>query len=249
MFALALSISIFGTLVGLGGGFLLVPLLRLIFGLPPAITAGSSLALVVTNNATASIAYFRQRRIALETGLLIALGGLPGSVLGALTVRTMSTRLFDWLLAILTLAVAVDMLAFGKMRLHHPRRGALQGNAKRMLTVVAGFAVGILSGMFGAGGGIVLVSALFYFTDLSPHEVTATTQFAILFVATVGLLTHGFAHDLRLNYALPLVLGGLVGGPIGARLSLRIKPSRLVSLVALALMLAACSLVARDILR
>lgn len=249
MFALALGISVFGTLVGLGGGFLLVPLLRLIFGLPPAITAGSSLALVVTNNATASIAYFRQRRIALETGLLIALGGLPGSVLGALVVRTMSTRLFDWLLAILTLAVAVDMLVFGKMRLNHPRRGALQGSVKRVFTVVAGFAVGILSGMFGAGGGIVLVSALFYFTDLSPHEVTATTQFAILFVATVGLLTHALLHDLRLNYAMPLVLGGLVGGPIGARLSLRIKPSRLVSLVALALMLAACSLVARDILR
>src|ERR1700729_3134606 len=61
LFVLAFATSIFGSLVGLGGGFILVPLLRLVFGLPPAITAGSSLVLVVTNNAMASIAYFRQR--------------------------------------------------------------------------------------------------------------------------------------------------------------------------------------------
>jgi uncharacterized membrane protein YfcA len=67
-------------------------------------------------------------------------------------------------------------------------------------------------------------------------------------VATFGLLAHGFAHDLRLNYALPLLLGGFLGGPIGARLSMAVKPGRLISLVALALMFAACALVARDIL-
>jgi uncharacterized protein len=248
LFVLAFAISIFGSLVGLGGGFILVPLLRLVFGLPPAITAGSSLVLVVTNNAMASIAYFRQRRIHLETGLLIAAGGLPGSIVGALTVRTMSTQIFDWSLAILTLAVAVDMLVYGRARAETLQRHTIKPVAKQVFTVVLGLVVGLLSGLFGAGGGIILVSALFYFTELSPHEVTATSQFAILFVATFGLLAHGFAHDLRLNYALPLVLGGFLGGPIGARLSMGVKPRRLVSLVAVALMLAACALVARDIL-
>jgi uncharacterized membrane protein YfcA len=202
---------------------------------------------VVTNNATASIAYFRQRRIDLETALLIAAGGLPGSVLGALTVRSMSVHAFDWLLALLTLAVAVDMMVYGRTRFHRGQRHAIKGSAKQVCAVVFGVVVGLLSGLFGAGGGIILVSALFYFTALSPHEVTATTQFTILFVAICGLLAHGFAHDLRLNYALPLILGGILGGPIGARLSLRIKPGRLISLVAIALVLAACALVARDV--
>jgi uncharacterized protein len=120
--------------------------------------------------------------------------------------------------------------------------------AKQIITVALGLVVGMLSGLFGAGGGVVLVSALFYLTVLSPHQVTATTQFAILFVATSGLIAHGFAHDLHLNYVLPLVLGGLLGGPIGARLSLRIQPRRLVSLVAAALVVAACALVSRDVL-
>ncbi|MBV8530975.1 MAG: sulfite exporter TauE/SafE family protein, partial [Candidatus Eremiobacteraeota bacterium] len=178
LFILAFAVSVFGSLVGLGGGFILVPLLRLLFGLPPAITAGSSLALVVTNNAMASIAYFRQRRIHLETGLLIAAGGLPGSIVGALAVRTMSTRVFDWLLAILTIGVAVDMLVYGRARAQKSHRPAVTSPAKRISTAGLGVVVGLLSGLFGAGGGIVLVSVLFYFTDLSPHEVTATTQFA-----------------------------------------------------------------------
>ncbi|MBV8118207.1 MAG: sulfite exporter TauE/SafE family protein [Candidatus Eremiobacteraeota bacterium] len=140
------------------------------------------------------------------------------------------------------------MLVYGRARLQRVRRHAIKGLVARVLTLAFGIVVGLLSGLFGAGGGIVLVSALFYFTEFSPHEVTATTQFAILFIATFGLLAHGFAHDLRLGYALPLIFGGLLGGPIGARLSARVKPHRLVSLVAFALMLAACALIARDVI-
>ncbi len=114
--------------------------------------------------------------------------------------------------------------------------------------VILGFVVGVLSGLFGAGGGILLISALFYFTDFPPHQVTATAQFSILFIAAFGLGVHYLQHDLRLNYAAPLVLGGMIGGPIGARVSSHLKPRRLMSLVAFALIVAACALVARDLI-
>ncbi|MGA8534913.1 MAG: sulfite exporter TauE/SafE family protein [Candidatus Tumulicola sp.] len=247
LFFVGLAVSVFGSIVGLGGGFVLVPLLRLFFGLPPAIIAGTSLALVVTNNAAASLSYLRQRRVDVRTGLLIAAGGLPGSILGASSVRTMSVHLFDWLLAILTLAVAADILVNGYSRLsRRPPHGTV--TMKWYSAVILGVAVGLLSGLFGAGGGILLISALFYFTELSAHEVTATTQFSILFVAAIGLAAHYLQHDLRLTYALPLILGGLVGGPIGARVSSHLKPRRLMSLVAVALIIAAAALVARDLL-
>lgn len=247
LFLVGLAVSVFGSIVGLGGGFVLVPLLRLFFGLPPAIIAGTSLALVVTNNAAASISYLRQRRIHLRTGLLVAAGGLPGSILGASSVRTMPSHVFDWLLAILTLAVAVDILVNGYSRLsRRPPRGPVK--MKWYAAVILGVVVGVLSGLFGAGGGILLISALFYFTELSAHEVTATTQFSILFVAAFGLIAHCLQHDLWLTYVVPLILGGLLGGPIGARASSHLKPRRLMSLVALALIIAACALVTRDLL-
>jgi len=70
-------------MVGLGGGFVLVPILRLVFGLAPAEAAGTSLALVVANSASGAFTYFLQKRVHVKIGLLLAAGGLPGSILGA----------------------------------------------------------------------------------------------------------------------------------------------------------------------
>jgi uncharacterized protein len=247
LFLAGFAISIFGSIVGLGGGFVLVPLLRLFFGLPPALVAGTSLALVVTNNATASVTYLFQRRIQLRTGLLVAAGGLPGSVLGAALVLSMPVLAFDWLLAILILAVAVNMLR----KANSPNTpsssdGRKVGPVAWTWALVLGFAVGVLSGLFGAGGGVLLIAALFSFASLSVYEVTATAQFALLFISAFGLGAHNLQHDLQPAYAVPLVLGGALGGPIGASISARLKPKRLASIVALALIVAALALVVRD---
>jgi uncharacterized protein len=110
-----------------------------------------------------------------------------------------------------------------------------------------GVIVGMLSGLFGAGGGVVLIPALIYFTELSPHEITATAQFAVLFVSAAGLVTHVLQHDLRIAFALPLLIAALIGGPLGARFSSRLHPARLLLFVGAALIVAAVALVARDV--
>ena len=249
LFLAGLAVSIFGSVVGLGGGFVLVPLLRLFLGLPPAMVAGTSLALVVTNNATASITYLLQRRVDVRAGLLVAAGGVPGSVLGAHLVERMPAHLFDWLLAALILAVAVDLLRKVRSPIaRDPFARRFEAPPAWFWAIVLGFAVGVLSGLFGAGGGVLLIAALFYVTRLSPHEVTATAQFALLFISAVGLGAHGFAHDLAPAYAIPLAFGGALGGPIGASISARLKPRRLTAIVAVALILAAVALVARDLI-
>jgi uncharacterized membrane protein YfcA len=246
LFVAGLAISIFGSIVGLGGGFVLVPLLRLFFGLPPAMVAGTSLALVVANNATASASYFLQRRIHAGTGLLVAAGGLPGSALGASLVKKMDARLFDCLLAILIFAVAVNMFVKARKQAAPLEKNGDAASPLWYWILALGFAVGWLSGFFGAGGGVVLIPALFYLTKFTAHEITATAQFSLLFIAIFGLGVHYFQHDLELAYAAPLVLGGALGGPIGANVSARLKPKRLIAFVALALVVAAVALVARD---
>jgi uncharacterized protein len=245
LFVAGFVTSVAGSVVGLGGGFLLVPALRLFFALSPAVVAGTSLALVVTNNATASIAYAMQRRIRVRTGLLVAAGGIPGAIAGAHAVRGMSAVAFDYLLAALTLAVAVNVLVRRNARAvesERPKRDpawwAMSGT---------GAIVGVLSGLFGAGGGVILIPALIYLTDLTPHEITATAQFSILFIAIAGLAMHLLQHDLRVEFALPVLIAALAGGPLGARLSARLHPARLLLFVGLALVVAAVALVLRDV--
>jgi uncharacterized membrane protein YfcA len=231
-------------MVGLGGGFIIVPVLRIFYGLSPPLAAGTALALVIANSASASTAYLMQRRVHLRTGWLIAAGGIPGGILGAIAVKHASPRVFDWLFATFLLIVSADFVINRERRLTH-RTASGQDNATAML--FTGFAVGFVSSLFGVGGGVILIPSLLYFSALPAHVISATSQFAILLTSPVGFLTQLLQHDVAWNYVIPLVLGGVLGGPIGAKLSLRLKSPVLMLCVAAALTVAALALVFREI--
>jgi uncharacterized membrane protein YfcA len=251
LFGAGLFASIFGSMVGLGGGFLLVPLLRVVFNFGPAEAAGTSLVLVVANSASGALAYLLQKRVHVKIGAMLAVGGVPGSIIGALVVKRMSAAAFDWIFGIFLIAVAADMLLNREKRARAPRHvrdiAELKGMSYRA-AVIAGFAVGLVSSLFGIGGGIIVVPTLLYFSELPTHAVSATSQFAILLTSPVGLAVHVAEHNIRFASAVPLVLGGLLGGPIGARLSLRLKSQQLLVLVATAMILAAASLALRHLI-
>ncbi|HEY5341281.1 MAG TPA: sulfite exporter TauE/SafE family protein, partial [Candidatus Aquilonibacter sp.] len=155
LFAAAFVASVIGSMVGLGGGFILVPLLRLVFGLPPAEAAGTSLVLVTANSGAGAFTYLLQKRVHVRLGLLFAAGGLPGSILGAIAAAHISPSLFDWAFVVFLLVVAADMIFNAKHRMaarsEHP-----SGSRKPMsyrAALALGFVVGIVSSLFGIGGG------------------------------------------------------------------------------------------------
>ena len=250
LFAAAFLASIFGSMVGLGGGFILVPILRLFMGFSPADAAGTSLVLIVANSASGALTYLLQRRVHLKIGWLIAAGGLPGGILGAIASVHISPRLFDTILAVLLVAVAVDMAWNAERRMagrpEHHRVAAIKGMSYRA-ALGLGFVVGIFSSLFGLGGGILLVPTFLYFSELPVHAISATSQFAILLTSPVGLVVHALQRDIIGRDILPLVAGGLLGGPIGARLSLRLKSPQLLMVVAVALITAAVTLIWRQL--
>ena len=250
LFAAAFFSSVFGSMVGLGGGFILVPILRLFLGFSPADAAGTSLVLIVANSASGAFTYLLQRRVHLKIGWLIAAGGLPGGILGSIASVHISPRLFDTILAVLLVGVAVDMAwnAERRMagRIEHHRGATIKGMSYRGAFGL-GFVVGIFSSLFGLGGGIILVPTFLYFSELPAHAISATSHFAILLTSPVGLVVHALQRDIVARDAVPLVAGGLLGGPIGARLSLCLKSPQLLMVVAVALVTAAVTLVWRQL--
>jgi uncharacterized protein len=250
LFGAAFVASVFGSMVGLGGGFILVPILRIFLGFSPAYAAGTSLVLIVANSASGAFTYLLQRRVHLKIGLVIAAGGLPGSILGAIASFHISARLFDTILAVVLVAVAVDMAWNAQRRMagrpEHERVTSIKGMSYRAAFGL-GFIVGIFSSLFGLGGGIVLVPSFLYFSELPAHSISATSHFAILLTSPVGLVVHVLQRDIVARDILPLVAGGLLGGPIGARLSLRLKSPQLLIVVAIALVTAAATLVWRQL--
>lgn len=237
-------------MVGLGGGFVLVPILRLFLGFSPADAAGTSLVLIVANSASGAFTYLLHRRVHLRIGLLVALGGLPGGVLGAILSLHIPVRIFDAVLALVLIVVAIDMARNAERRLagrpEVPRIEAIKGMSYRG-ALALGFVVGLFLSLFGVGGGIVLVPTFLYFSELPAHAISATSHFAILLTSPPGLITHVLQHDVVGRDVVPLVLAGLLGGPIGARLSLRLGSPQLLIVVAAALIVAAVTLVWRQL--
>ena len=245
LFVIGFVASVFGSMVGLGGGFIMVPVLRLAYGLSPPLAAGTSLVLVVASSLGGSIENLLQKRVDLRTGWLITAGGIPGGILGALAVKHSPEQLFDWLFAAFLVAVAADIVVNRERRTRKLQNVARNNTTG---TLVMGLVVGFVSSLFGVGGGVILIPSLLYLTALPAHAITATSQFAILLTSPVGLAAHALQRDVAWSYAAPLALGGLLGGPVGARLSARVKSPVLLLCVAAALTIAAIAMVFRHII-
>jgi uncharacterized protein len=246
LFVIGAAASIFGSLVGLGGGFVIIPVLRIAFGVPPAQVAGTSLILVLANTAASTIGYLRDRVVDLRLAIPFTVGAVPGSIAGVLVVRRLSPTGFDVLYGIVLVTLAVLVVQRRSMTsraadertwAHDPRVG-----------VVAGVGVGFFSSLFGIGGGVVLIPLLLVAARMPPHVVTATSAFVITTTAPVGIVTHALEGHVDWVFALPLVLGGLVGGSVGPAIAKRISSPRLITLLAAALILSAIGLVVRHLL-
>jgi len=243
---LGVAIGAFGTLIGAGGGFLLVPLLLLLYHFSHPTAVGTSLALVFLNAASGTVAYLRQRRVDLSLGGKFAAATIPGAVAGAFVSRSLSTSTFSLAFGVMLLGIAV-VLAWGRTmapsrRADRRRVVDVGGEAHAYAVdvwkgVAVSFVVGLMSSVLGIGGGIVHVPFLIVVLSLPVHVATATSHFVLSISSFVGAATFYALGDVDVPTTLVMGAGILVGAQLGARASLRAGAAtiRLVLAVSLAL--------------
>lgn len=246
-------IGTLGTLIGAGGGFVLVPFLLLCYPKeqPETITA-ISLAVVFFNAFSGSVAYARLGRIDYRSGLLLSAATLPGAVLGALTTAYIPRRLFDAIFGVLMMGIAVflflrptrDGQKKPEKRPTHRTRTVVEADGTRhtysynpILGVGLSLLVGFVSSLLGIGGGIIHVPALVHLLNFPVHIATATSHFMLAVMALAGTIVHlmagVFSHGLRRMIA--LAIGVLLGAQLGARLSGGVHGNWIVRSLAIAL--------------
>lgn len=245
LFVSAVLASIFGSVVGLGGGFVMVPVLRVGFHIEPTLASATSLILVMANTAAASVGFLRDRRVDLKLATWLAIGAIPGSVIGVFFVHHVSGLVFDAIYGALLV-----FLGFATIR----RRGVPSRPAGETTFLhqpgwglISGVIMGIASGMFGIGGGVVVVPLMLIAARMPPHIAAATSSFVILLSAPVGIAAHVASHDVDWALAVPLVVGGLLGGTFGPQIARRISSPQLINLLIAAFFLAAIGLIMRHL--
>ena len=233
---LGFAVGAYGTLIGAGGGFVLVPLLLLLYPHEkPEIITSISLAVVFFNALSGSWAYARQKRIHYRSALIFAAAAIPGAVLGALSTASVPRRLFDGILGLLMLAAAIALIWFTAkeqaVSSSDPstnNHDASQENNEAQYRTGIGTAlsavVGYVSALLGLGGGIVHVPLLSRVVRMPVHVATATSHLILAIMAAVGTIVHiasgNFHHGIRRTIALSV--GVIVGAQLGAYFSGRL---------------------------
>jgi uncharacterized protein len=247
---LGIVVGAYGTLVGAGGGSVLVPILLVMLPHESAATITAiSMAVVFFNAYSGTIAYMRMGRIDYRAGVLFTLAGLPGAVLGTLLVHQMPRGLFDTLFGCLLLAIGGFLVArpLGSTQQADEHGDHVISERRLRLGSVGSGYIAVFSSLLGIGGGIIHVPFLIRVLRMLPHTATATSHFVLTFMALTATATHVVLgeFDRGLAETMYLGVGVMMGAPIGAALSTRLKGSLIVRLLALALCLVGLRLLAR----
>jgi len=271
LLVLGAAVGVLSGVFGVGGGFLLTPLLIFI-GVPPAVAVASSANQLVGASVSGAIAHWRRGNIDFVMGALMLVGGFAGSGLGvwlfAILRRIGQVELFISLAyALLLTTLGVLMMIESTRSLLRRRRGIairrklhqhtwLHGlpfklrfrrsklYISALLPIILGFLVGILSAVLGVGGGFVMVPAMIYLLRMPTAVVPGTSLFQIIFVTAVVTLLQSVANNtVDAVLAMVLLIGGVVGAQVGTRWGARLRGEELRALLALIVLAVAAKLV------
>ena len=249
---LGVVVGAYGTLIGAGGGFILVPVLLLLYPhASPAQVTAISLGVVFANAASGSVGYYRLRRVDYRTGFILGAATLPGAILGALVVDRIPRQAFDLIMGLALLLIATFLFfrpggalsLGGNLRFAVTRRLVdAQGvgytyRFNLALATALSVVVGFISSLLGIGGGILHVPLLTSFFAFPAHIATATSHFVLMGMAAAATTTHILHGDYTGSVFLTLTLavGVILGAQVGAALSRRVGGRLILRLLAVGL--------------
>ena len=274
LLSLGAGVGVISGLFGVGGGFLMTPLLIFV-GVPPAVAVSTQAPQIVASSLSGVLAHWKRRAVDVKMGLVLLVGGLAGSAIGV--------QLFSWLrelgqvefavtlLYVVFLGIVGGLMAVESLAtLRRNRNGATPTpskprrrwihrlpfkmsfkQSKLYISVIPvlliGFTIGVLGAIMGVGGGFIMLPAMIYILGVPTSVVVGTSLFQILFVMAFTALLHSVQNQtVDAVLALLLLIGGAIGAQVGAALGASLRGEQLRLLLA-ALVLAVCLKLAFDL--
>jgi uncharacterized membrane protein YfcA len=262
------AVGFLSGMFGVGGGFLMTPLL-IFSGIPPAVAVGTEAAQIVASSVSGAIAQWQRKNVDFKMGTILLAGGLVGSVFGVQIVRLLrAAGQFDMVVALSyvtflgvigTLMMIESFSAMRKAKSGKPASGRRPGQhswihglplkmrfhrSKLYISaippLIIGALVGVLAAIMGVGGGFIMVPAMIYLLRVPTNVVVGTSLFQIVFVTAATTILHAYQnYTVDIALALLLMIGGVIGAQFGAVAGEKLKGEQLRFLLA-GLVIAVC---------
>ena len=262
-------------LFGVGGGFLMTPLL-IFLGIPPVVAVGTEAPHVLASSVSGVIAHWRRKNVDFKMGFFLLIGGIAGSTAGVNLFKLLSSfgqidiviqMLFLIFLGFIGFSMAFESAktTISKYRTTSSIRTKLHQHSwihglpfkirfhrsklyiSALPPIIIGFFVGVLSAMMGVGGGFIMIPAMVYILGMSTNVVVGTSLFQIIFVTANSTFFQSYLNQtVDIVLASLMIFGGVIGAQIGARLGTKLKAEYLRGILAI-LVLTVCAKIFTDL--
>lgn len=257
LLALGFAIGVISGLFGIGGGFIMTPML-IFLGIPAGTAVGTGAAQVAASSVSSAVGYFRRGNIDVLMGLYLVVGGVIGAAAGVELQQVLKALgqldLFTTLTYVLMLGIIGTLMLIESVRTiqisrrsgaapsmrragqhsfmqHLPLKQRFRVSKLYISTIpplLIGALVGWLTAIMGVGGGFLLVPALIYTLRVPTKIALGTSSFQIIFVTVFATLLQAMQNQsVDILLAAPLIAGGVIGAQIGVNLGERIKAEQL----------------------
>ncbi len=263
-------------LFGVGGGFLMTPLL-IFLGIPPVVAVGSEAPHVLASSVSGVIAHWRKKNVDFKMGFFLLSGGIIGSTLGVNLFKLLKTYgqidiviqfLFLVFLGFIGISMAFESAKTTiknyqttsaiRTKLHqhswiHGLPFKLRFHRSKLYIsaippILIGFFVGVLSAMMGVGGGFIMIPAMVYILGMSTNVVVGTSLFQIIFVTANSTFFQSYLNQtVDIVLSALMILGGVIGAQIGVRIGSKLKAEYLRGILAI-LVLLVCAKILTDLI-
>ncbi|QBP40536.1 sulfite exporter TauE/SafE family protein [Paenisporosarcina antarctica] len=249
--------GVVGALVGLGGGIILVPAtlflggsIGLIPGITPQNVVGLSVIMMIFTGLASTLTFMKARTVDYRSALIFFVGSVPGTILGAWVNKGLDLPSFNLYFGILLIMLSTLLMVRKYIK---PVKWFVNNGKKKTFTDTHGknyvygypvwfaliltFGVGFASGLFGIGGGSIIVPAMILLFLFPPHVAVGTSMFMVFLSALVNSASHISLGNVPWLYTLPVIPAAFIGAKIGATLNQRIKSETLVVALRIILLL------------
>ena len=262
LLAMGAAVGFLSGMFGVGGGFLITPLL-IFYNIPPAIAVATGANQVIASSFSGALAHFKRRTIDFKLGAVLLAGGIFGSTLGIYVFSLLrdigQLDLFISLLYVVFLGAVGGLMLTESLNAMRRARGNIAPTLKKsgqhnwihrlplkmrfrasklFVSVIPvlglGAAIGFLSSIMGVGGGFIMVPALIYLLKVPTNVVVGTSLFHIIFVSAFTTIVHSTTNQtVDIVLALTLMLGGVAGAQYGAKAGQKLRGEQLRALLGL----------------